>query len=112
MQKEDEMKIGIMIETREPEKAWNGLRFAITAKKSGHETRVFLMSEGVEVNQIDHPTYDAANKLQDYLDLGGELMACGTCMESRGKEDGATCPMSSMLDFLQIVEWADKTVTF
>jgi len=29
------MKIGIIIETNEPEKAWNGVRFANTALKKG-----------------------------------------------------------------------------
>ena len=42
------MKLGILIETAEPEKAWNGFRFAVTARKSGHDVRVFLMGEGVE----------------------------------------------------------------
>ncbi|MBK8793804.1 MAG: hypothetical protein IPN59_11835 [Holophaga sp.] len=42
------MKIGILLETNEPEKAWNGVRFANTALKQGHEVRLFLMSAGVE----------------------------------------------------------------
>ena len=37
------MKIGIIIETKEPEKAWNAFRFAVTAKKQGHKVKVFLM---------------------------------------------------------------------
>ncbi len=106
------MKIGIIIETKEPEKAWNGMRFAITAKNAGHEVKVFLMSEGVEAAKTDHPVYDAANKLQEYVDMGGVLYACGTCMESRGMEDAKTCPISTMKDCLAVVEWADKMVTF
>lgn len=43
------MKIGIIIETMEYEKAWNAIRFAVTAKKKGHEVKVFLMGEGVEI---------------------------------------------------------------
>ena len=30
------MKIGIILETKEYEKAWNAFRFAVTAKKQGH----------------------------------------------------------------------------
>lgn len=33
---EDSMKLGIIIETNDPEKAWNALRFANTALKAGH----------------------------------------------------------------------------
>lgn len=39
------MKLGIIIETKEYEKAWNAMRFAVTAKKNGHEVKVFLMGE-------------------------------------------------------------------
>jgi peroxiredoxin family protein len=35
------MKLGIIIETKEYEKAWNAMRFAITAKKNGNEVKVF-----------------------------------------------------------------------
>lgn len=42
------MKIGIILQTKEYEKAWNALRFAVTAKKQGHETKLFLMGEAVE----------------------------------------------------------------
>jgi peroxiredoxin family protein len=35
------MKIGIIIETKDYEKSWNGMRFALTAEKSGHEVKVF-----------------------------------------------------------------------
>ncbi|HRZ42746.1 MAG TPA: DsrE family protein [Bacteroidales bacterium] len=42
------MKIGVIIETKEFEKAWNAFRFAITAKKQGHDVKVFLMGEAVE----------------------------------------------------------------
>ena len=41
-------KIGIILETKEYEKAWNAFRFAVTAKKQGHEVKVFLMGEEVE----------------------------------------------------------------
>ena len=42
------MKIGIIIETKEFEKAWNAFRFAVTAKKQGNEVKIFLMGEAVE----------------------------------------------------------------
>ena len=39
------MKLGIIIETKEYEKAWNAFRFAVTTKKAGHEVKVFLMGK-------------------------------------------------------------------
>lgn len=32
------MKIGIILETKEYEKAWNAFRFAVTAKKQGNRS--------------------------------------------------------------------------
>ena len=46
------MKLGVIIETKEYEKAWNAMRFAVTAKKSGHEVKVFLMGEGTINNKL------------------------------------------------------------
>jgi sulfur relay (sulfurtransferase) complex TusBCD TusD component (DsrE family) len=45
------MRIGIILETNEPEKAWNGIPFANTALKKEHEAKLFLMSAGVEVEK-------------------------------------------------------------
>lgn len=36
------MKIGIIIETNDPEKAWNGVRFANTALKKVMRSKCFL----------------------------------------------------------------------
>jgi uncharacterized protein involved in oxidation of intracellular sulfur len=54
------VKIGIIIETREPEKAWYAFRFAITAIKSGHLVKIFLMGEAVECQTIIHDKYNIA----------------------------------------------------
>jgi len=31
------MKLGVILETKEYEKAWNAMKFAVTSKKRGHE---------------------------------------------------------------------------
>lgn len=51
------MKFGIIIETNEPEKAWNGARFGNTGLKQGHEVKIFLMSAGVGIESIVHEKY-------------------------------------------------------
>ncbi|MBN8707276.1 MAG: DsrE family protein [Bacteroidetes bacterium] len=106
------MKLGIIIETNEPEKSWNALRFANTALKAGHSVKVFLMSAGVEVESITHEKYNAKAQLDTFASAGGEILACGTCIKTRGMEDSDVCPISTMVDCLEMVEWADKVVTF
>ena len=58
------MKIGIIIETKEYEKAWNAFRFASTAIKQGHETKVFLMGEAVECEGLVHEKYNVDEQLK------------------------------------------------
>ena len=61
------MKFGILIETNEPEKAWNGVRFAVASLKKGHEVKIFLMSAGVEIESIVHEKYNAKAQIDDFV---------------------------------------------
>jgi len=106
------MKIGIIIETKEYEKAWNAFRFASTAKREGHEVKVFLMGEAVECEGLTHEKYNVDEQLKTFLNMGGEILACGTCLNSRHLEESEACPISTMVDCVNLVVWADKTVTF
>lgn len=106
------MKIGIILETKEPEKAWNAFRFAIASKKSGNEVKVFLMGEAVECEGLKHEKYAVDEQLNLFVKTGGIIMACGTCLKSRKLESTEACPISTMNDCVDMVIWADKTVTF
>lgn len=109
---QEPMKIAVIIETKEYEKAWNAFRFAIVAKEQGNEVKVFLMGEGVECVGLTHDIYNVDEKLNDFVDLGGVVLACGTCLRSRNLSGSEVCPMSNMVTCVEMVKWADKTVTF
>ncbi|NUN47169.1 DsrE family protein [bacterium] len=106
------MKLGIIIETKEPEKAWNAFRFAVTSRKTGHEVKVFLMGEAVECEGLTHEKYNVDEQLKKFIGEGGTILACGTCLKSRQLDGTESCPISTMIDCVQMVEWADKVVTF
>lgn len=106
------MKLGIIIETNDPEKSWNAMRFAVTSKNQGHEVKVFLMGAAVEIQNLTHEKYNTAAQVEQFYDINGEILACGTCLKSRMIEGNEVCPLSTMIDCLNMVEWADKTVTF
>mgnify|MGYP000312504626 FL=1 len=106
------MKIGVIIETKEFEKAWNAFRFAVTGIKQGHDVKVFLMGEAVECEGLVHDTYNVDEQLKLFIEVGGEILACGTCLKSRHLNETEACPMSTMVDCVNLVVWADKTVTF
>jgi uncharacterized protein involved in oxidation of intracellular sulfur len=42
----------------------------------------------------------------------GEILACGTCLKARQKEETAACPISTMKDLLKLTEESDKILTF
>lgn len=106
------MKFGILIETNEPEKAWNGMRFANASLAKGHEVKVFLMSAGVEIEGIRHEKYDAKAQLDSFVGSGGTVLACGTCIKSRNSQGSDVCPLSTMNDCIAMVEWAERVITF
>lgn len=106
------LKIGIILETKEFEKAWNAFRFAVTARKLGSEVKVFLMGEAVECEGLTHEKYNVAEQLKLFIAAGGSILACGTCLKSRQLESTESCPLSTMVDCVNMVIWADKVITF
>lgn len=106
------MKIGVILETKEYEKAWNAFRFAVTAIKQGHEVKLFLMGEAVECEGLTHEKYNVDEQLKAFVSIGGEILACGTCLKSRQLNETDACPISTMVDCVDLVVWADKVVNF
>lgn len=105
------MKIGIVLSTDDPEKAWNALRFGVTALDAGHEVQTFLLAAGVELEGIPSDRFDVQDQLAAYLEAGGEVLACGTCLDLRQQEGTEACPVSTMQDLLALVEGSDRVVT-
>ena len=105
-------KLGVIIETKEYEKSWNAMRFAVTAKKKGNEVKIFLMGEGVEIESLTHEHFDVSTQIIAFHEVGGGILACGTCLKSRSIGRSNVCPISTMIDCVEMVEWADKVVTF
>jgi uncharacterized protein involved in oxidation of intracellular sulfur len=101
-----------MLETNEPENAWNRVRFANAALRQSHEVKLFLMSAGVEVESITHEKYNAKKQLEEFTANNGIVLACGTCIKNRHQPESEACPISTMVDCVNMMEWADKVATF
>ena len=105
------MRLGIIINTNDAEKAWNALRLGNTALGAGNQVSVFLMGSGVEIENIENKTYDVRGTLSDFLNGNGRLLACGTCLEAR-QQKGGVCPISTMSELVEMISNSDKVVTF
>jgi len=106
------MKIGIILQTKEFQKAWNAFRFAVTAKKQGHEVKLFLMGEAVACEGLTHDKYNVDEQLKIFVNIGGEILACGTCLKSRQLDASESCPIATMIDCVELVVWAERVVNF
>jgi uncharacterized protein involved in oxidation of intracellular sulfur len=105
-------RLGIVIYSNDPETVWNALRIANYSLSEKDSVSVFLMGKGVEIRSLSNKDYDIGDKLSDFLDGGGKIFACGTCMASRNLQGSKTCPVSSLSDLYDIIRWCDKLLTF
>ncbi|MFC5279975.1 DsrE family protein [Halorubrum rubrum] len=113
---DDVEQLGIVLETADPERAWNAFRLGITALEDGLDVSVFLLGEGVETEEItdDEITgdgFDVRERMEAFDDAGGELLACGTCLEIRKRDGSEVCPISTMSDLLEVVTTSDRVLT-
>jgi uncharacterized protein involved in oxidation of intracellular sulfur len=86
------MKIGIMISQTDPETVWNALRFANTAILEEHEAKVFLLGRGIEIESNESGKFNVKDQLEKLNQLGGTMLACGTCIKSRNMQF-EVCPI-------------------
>jgi uncharacterized protein involved in oxidation of intracellular sulfur len=106
------IKLGIVIYSNDPETVWNALRLANYSLSEKDTVSVFLMGKGVEIKSLSTKDYDVTEKLNDFLDGGGKIFACGTCMNSRNLKESKACPISSLSDLYDIIRRSDKLLTF
>ncbi len=106
------MKIGIIINTNEPETVWNALRFGTTSLLNDHEVKIFLLGRGVELENIRSEQFKIQEQIELYIENKGKLFSCGSCLKIRQMAGSEVCPVSTMHDMLHIVEESDKVLVF
>lgn len=106
------MQLSLVVETNDPERVWNAFRLANTALDDGHDVETFLLGDGVEAPDLEHEKFNPHGVMLKYAQNGGELAACGTCLDSRDLPEDDLRPRASMDDLLGIVEDGDKVLTF
>jgi uncharacterized protein involved in oxidation of intracellular sulfur len=106
------MKLGIIIYSLEPEIVWNAFRLGVFSLKAGDQVSVFLLGKGVECENIQDEKFDVKSQMQTFVETGGEILACGTCLKIRQMSGSKTCPVSSMKDLYEIIKQSDKVLTF
>lgn len=106
------MKMGIVIYSNDPETVWNAFRLGNFALKEGDDVKVFLLGNGVESESLDTDKFKVTEQMRSYVDSGGKIFACGTCLKIRHSEGTKTCPLSTMKNLYELIKECDKIVTF
>jgi uncharacterized protein involved in oxidation of intracellular sulfur len=106
------MKLGFIIYSSEPETIWNALRLANCALMNGDKVDIFLLGRGVELDSIRSSEFDFAQLVAVLKSQGGRMMACGSCVNSRGLAPYDLCATSQGMECYQLIKDCDKILTF
>lgn len=106
------MKLGIVIYSDDAEVVWNAFRLAIFSLSEGDQVKVFLLARGVEAENLDIDQFKVTEQMTAFVNSGGEILACGTCLMIRQSEGSELCPISTMKDLYSLVKDSDRVLSF
>ncbi len=106
------MKLGIVIYSADAETVWNAFRFGAFALKQGDSVKVFLLAKGVDCEKLNTKEFNVTGQMRSFVDAGGKILACGTCLNLRHSKGTELCPISTIKDMYDIVKESDKVLTF
>lgn len=104
--------IGIIISSNDTETVWNTLRLANYSKNKGDTVSIFLLGEGVELDSMVKTNNDLKEQADKFLDNGGSILGCGTCLKSRNNKEPQVCTFSSLADLYELIRKNKIVLTF
>jgi uncharacterized protein involved in oxidation of intracellular sulfur len=112
LKKAQNMKLGIVLYTTDVETAWNAFRLGVFALKQGDSVKTFLLAKGVECEDLDTEQFSVSAQMREFVERGGQILACGTCLKIRNSAGTELCPVSTMKDLYEVVRDCDRVVSF
>ena len=106
------MKLGIIVYSTDAEVVFNAFRLANFSLKEKDDVRLFLLASGVEYESLHSENFPINDLAQFFVDNGGHILSCGTCLNLRQQESSELCPLSNLKDLYELIRYCDKTVTF
>lgn len=106
------MKLGLVISSNDPETVWNAFRLGVYALKADDTVAAFLLGKGVEAAQLQQAGFDVPDMMGQFVEAGGQVLACGTCLKLRQEQETGICSVSTMKDLHDLVRGSDKVLTF
>ncbi len=106
------MQLGMVICSNDPETVFNAFRLGAFSLGKGDVVKAFLLAKGVESETLNDDKFKVSEQMQTFVDAGGEMFACGTCLKIRKYGSSDMCPMSTLDDLHKIITQSDKVLTF
>lgn len=104
--------IGMVIYSNDTETVWNALRLANYSKNQGDTVRIFLLGKGVELDNLVKTDNDLKEQADKFLENGGIILGCGTCLQSRKNNEPQVCKFSSLADLYELIRKNKIVLTF
>lgn len=104
--------IGMVIYSNDVETVWNALRLANYSKAQGDSVHIFLLGKGVELDSLVKENKDLKDQTDSFLEKGGTILGCGTCLKSRNNKEPEVCKFSSLKDLHQLIRGNKIVLTF
>ena len=106
------VSIGMVIYSNDTETVWNALRLANYAKSEGDTVCIFLLGKGVELDNLAKEDKDVKEQSELFLDNGGSILGCGTCLRGRKNNAPQVCKISSPKDLYELIRKNKIILTF
>ncbi|MDP3432205.1 MAG: DsrE family protein [Bacteroidota bacterium] len=110
--KEQPTTIGMVIYSNDTETVWNALRLANYSKNQGDTVSIFLLGKGVELDSMVKTDKDMEEQADKFLENGGVILGCGTCLQSRKNDEPEVCKYSSLADLYELIRKNKIVITF
>ncbi len=112
VEKKAATSIGLVIYSNDSETVWNALRLANFSKNQGDTVNIFLLGKGVELENLIQESTDIDDQVELFLNGGGSILGCGTCLKSRKNDEPQICKLSSLKDLYELIREHKTILTF
>jgi len=106
------MTLGIVASSNDAEVLSNAFRLASFSLAAGDSVTVFLLGAGVELEQVSQEVFRPLEKAMAFLQNGGDILACGTCLEHRGLGLSPAYHVSDLKALRDLVMHSNRCLTF
>jgi len=102
----------MVIYSNDTETVWNALRLANYSKNQGDTVQIFLLGKGVELDDLVKTDKNMKEQADKFLENGGGILGCGTCLQSRKNNEPEVCKYSSLADLYELIRKNKIVLTF